>query len=433
MRRLPTLLLGFCLLACNTPSGAAPPPATAPAPSVEPAPSVTPSTLPATGTGLCGDVPASDDVPTLVNGTNAFGLDLWKALSSDPANQGNLAIAPASLGVALGMTQLGANGATDDAIREVLHQALTGDAQLAAYQALLGSWCKPDAPYQLSVVNRLFGQENLAFVPAFVKATATAFGAPMELVDFAGAFEAARQRINAWVAEQTKDKIRDLIPPGGLDQDTRLVLTNAIYFKGQWAARFDPDRTTKGAFHAPGGDVTADMMHQMGGFPIANVDGAQILDLAYAGGDQVMTIVLPEDLAAFEKRLAETGLAPLFGRRYSGGEVHVTLPRFKLAGGTMALKPALKALGMGIAFSRGADFSGMTTEEKLKISDVFHKVFVEVNEEGTEAAAATAVVMKRETAMLPVQFNVDRPFLFFLRDAHTGAVLFMGRVVDPTA
>ena len=367
----------------------------------------------------------------LATSHNTFGIDLWRTLASDGAPT-NFALSPASLAVAFSMTAAGAAGDTLGDMRKVLHLTAPDAAVHAATGQLIAAWNAPDQPFTLRVANRLFGEATLPFAAPFLTQMRDAYGAPLEPVSFIGAADAARVRINDWVATTTEDKIKDLLPPAALNADTRLVLTNAIYFKGQWASRFDAARTKDAAFHAHDDVVQVPTMHQLGTFDFARLPDATVLSLPYVGGSLAMTVVLPNDttLAALEADLSPATLARWTAAMHAS-EVAVSLPRFRIATDSVSLAGALAKLGMGRAFGSDADFSGMTQADDLFIADAFHKVFVEVNEEGTEAAAATAVVMARESARRTPEFIADRPFLFFVRNVASGEILFMGRVVNP--
>jgi serpin B len=298
----------------------------------------------------------------------------------------------------------------------------------------------------LAVANRLWGQKNYDFHQDFLKLTHDHYGAGLKEVDFIQAAEAARQEINAWVTEQTKDKIKGLLPPGVLDKDTRLVLTNAIYFKGSWQRAFARAATAPGKFLLPGNKtvarrrgypaVEAQMMYQTADAGYFNGGTFALLDLPYENGDLSMIVLLPKDvdgLPALEKALSADKLAGWLAKR-GQTKVYLTLPRFKLTS-EFQLKDVLDALGMKTAFTEEADFSGMTTRTKLSISAVVHKAFVDVDENGTEAAAATAakggVLSADPNQPEPVTFRADHPFVFLIRDNQSGSILFMGRVANP--
>ncbi len=290
--------------------------------------------------------------------------------------------------------------------------------------------------YELSVANALWAQKGYQFLRAFLNTTTTNYGAGLNQVDFVSATEAARKTINDWVEKKTEGKIKDLIKPGVFNTLTRLVLTNAIYFKGNWARQFEKVETKDSPFTvARDKNVTVPMMSQKAQFAYAETETLQLLELPYAGDQLSMVILLPKELdglADLEKSLTPGSLREcLQGLRKQ--EVVVQVPRFKLTS-EFSLARVLASMGMTDAFSREADFSGMTGDTELFISAVIHKAFVDVNEEGTEAAAATAVVMTLKSAPLrPPIFRADHPFLFLIRDNQSGSILFLGRVVNPRA
>lgn len=359
---------------------------------------------------------------------NDFGFALWQRVRD---TEGNLSISPSSISLALGMTFAGARGQTADEMRRTLRFGRDDDATHRALGGLTGRWNRTGRPYEMSVANRLFGAQGFRFEPSFLTVVRDRYGAPLEPVDF-GQSEQARRRINGWVEDRTRDRIRDLLPAGSIDAGTRLVLTNALYFKGRWAAQFDPADTRTGAFQAPRRAVQVPLMHRTGDYRHARVDGVQIIELPYRGDELAMDVILPErpdGLAALEARLSPEALARWLEAMHEQ-EVQLTLPRFRISpAASIRLRDPLSAMGMTSAFGAGADFSGMAPG--LWIDDVYHKTFVEVNEEGTEAAAATAVVMT-ESAAMHESFTADRPFLFLIRDVQTGAVIFIGRVADPS-
>lgn len=432
------------LLAC---SGSATP--QTPPPPVEPAPAVssTPAPSPAqhvSPTPEAAPTPAPavpqvspQDRAQIAGANNAFGADLWQRLRSSP---GNLVVSPASLSIALGMTWGGARGETAAQMKRVLHFNLDDAPTHAALASQIAAWNAPGArPYELRVANRLFGG-GTTFEPAFLALTRDSYGAPIETVSFATP-EPARAHINEWVEQQTNRRIVDLLPPGSLSDLTRLVLTNAVYFKGSWESRFDAARTAPQRFTTGAGRaIDVQMMHQAHGLRFAHVDGLKVLELPYSGGDLAMVVVLPDavnGLAAVEARATAVNVSRwIAALAQQEVDVEVALPRFRFAGASLSLGQHLVALGMPLAFGSQADFSGISPEPGLQISEVFHKTFVEVNEEGTEAAAASAVeVAVRGMPVAPPEpprFVADHPFLFFIRDVRSGAILFWGRIVDPS-
>src|SRR5262249_46170154 len=280
-------------------------------------------------------------------------------------------------------------------------------------------------------------QQGYHFIPEFQKAVADFYDGAFNEVNFVGLPDEAVTTINDWVSDKTREKIKELIQRDCINADTRLILTNAIYFKGQWVEPFDEGSTTDEDWHGPNGTSKVPMMHRTGGYyHYHQGDGFQALDTPYEGFELSMLIVLPankDGLAALETRFASEGLyQQVVDGLYQEEGIIVSLPRFTVEA-EFSLKAVLCALGAGLAFSDEADFSGIA-EEPLQISEVIHKAFVEVNEEGTEAAAATAVstgLCAARPATEPVVFEADHPFLFFIKDRDTNAVLFSGRVLDP--
>jgi len=288
--------------------------------------------------------------------------------------------------------------------------------------------------YQLVVANRLWGQEGYQFQPDFLQTTKRYYHAELMPVDFRQS-EKARQTINEWIGEATKGKISDLIPRGMLDEMSRLVLTNAIYFKGKWELPFAKQATKQAPFHAsPQKTVEVPLMYHKGRFAYGQFDDWQVIELPYAGDKLSMMVLLPSE----EKTLEELApqLSPQKLNEWAGKlrrqEVHVYLPRFKM-NAQFDLKETLQQLGMQQAFGPQADFSGIASQDELYISAVVHKAYVDVNEEGTEAAAATGVGISVTSAPIdePIIFRADRPFTFLIRDQQTGAILFLGQLVEP--
>ncbi|HSQ62255.1 MAG TPA: serpin family protein [Polyangiaceae bacterium] len=372
---------------------------------------------------------SSPEAKTAGDAIDAFGADLHRVVAS---KDGNLIYSPASISIALAMTEGGARGATKAEMDKVLHLPPNAQATYAGLLAKLGASKSPE----LNIANRLFGEKSFAFDPAFVKTTKDSFGAPLEPVDFRKDAEGARIHINGWVSDKTSGKIHDLLAPGMVGPDSRLVLTNAIYFKGKWAHAFDKAATRDDTFHAKT-DETVPMMHETASAKLGEHANAQVLELGYqsdGGGPKVsMVIVLPKDvhgIGELEKSYASEGLAPFVASEQQTPDVVISLPKFK-AETSLELAPTLAALGMKLAFGDTADFSGIS-KDPLEISSVVHKAFVDVDEQGTEAAAATAVTMVAAgAAPVSARFEADHPFLFFIRDTESGTVLFAGRLSDP--
>jgi len=368
---------------------------------------------------------------------NAFAADLYAKLIVEA--KGNLFFSPNSIETALAMTYAGARGKTAEQMATVLHLPPKGEAihqDLGAFtQGLNAEKTAEGKPrgYQLAVANALWGQKGERFLPAFLDLLKIHYGAGLSEVDFAGNTEGARQTINAWVEKETRDKIKELIKRGILGRDTVLVLTNAIYFKGDWAAKFKKEATKDAPFHLAA-DKTVDvpMMNRSGDYGYAEEEGFKALKLPYAGDELAMIILLPkkvDGLGTIEKSLTADNLGR-WCSKFQTQKVKVSMPKFKTTA-EFELAKTLADMGMPYAF-HAADFSGMTGTKDLFISHVIHKAFADVNEEGTEAAAATAVIVPRNGGSHEMQvFRADHPFLFLIRHEASGAILFMGRMANP--
>lgn len=362
----------------------------------------------------------------------AFAADLYGSLRAEP---GNLFASPHSISTALAMTYAGAEGTTATEMATVLHYSLPEDRLHPAMNRLdleLESRASAGA-FELSIANALFGRDSLGFEGEFLDVLAVNYGAAMSLLDF-GDEPMARAAINGWVSEQTNERIPKLIAPGILNGDTALVLTNAVYFNADWAQPFEPESTWDAPFtKLDGTETTATMMHQDGTFAYAAGEGWAALSMPYQGGELEMTLVLPDQdvFASVEQGFTADFATGVLAARQNF-YVAVALPKFTFES-EFELSRSLSELGMPTAFGGNADFSGITTETSLAISQVIHKAFVAVDEKGTEAAAATAVVMTDAAAPAEpeLRFEASRPFLFFIHDRPTGAVLFLGRLVEP--
>jgi serpin B len=379
------------------------------------------------------------DVSAVAQANNVFGCELYAKLKGQA---GNLFFSPASIHTALGMTYAGAAGRTADQMAGTLHFDLPADRLHKAFGLLTGELNNPpkqgtDPAYQLVVSNALWLQKGYPFRDSFTRLVKDNYGAGLNEVDYAAA-EPARKTINDWVGKATRDKIKDLIPPGVLNELTRLVLTNAVYFKSDWADTFPEHATKAGPFQlGEGKTVSVPLMAQWTHIGYMETEDFQLADLPYKADVLSMTVLLPrkaDGLKALEEKLSAKALAQWLGKA-KPAHVDLTLPRFKFIS-QFGLKAPLSQLGMVDAFDPGkADFSGMTTTEKLYISAVLHKAFVAVDEKGTEAAAATAIMVG--TTAMPMEprivFRADRPFLFLIRHRPTGAVLFLGRLANPGA
>ena len=433
-----TTLLGILLLGAFACESSKPANNESPTTPVKP---IDKPTQPIVGTSIepSTNLRAPGDPAPLAQASNALAFDLYK---TQRTKKGNLAFSPASISVAFAMTYAGANGATAAQMKKVLHFPEDNVLQSSA-AGLIASWNSEDTDYELKVVNRLFGEASYSFEQPFLELTKNTYQAPLENLDFRTNPETQRLHINDWVLNQTEKRIADLLPKGSITGDTRLVLTNAVYFLGKWKRVFDKNDTEKKPFFVNAKEMAdVPMMHQTEHFGFAEVANATLLRMPYKGEGLAMTIVLPTARNGLSK--IETDLDAATYKSWSEQlgkqtqEVNLALPSFEITNAELPLKDALTALGMELAFDRrSADFTKMANPEgdaeRLYISEAFHKAFVKVDESGTEAAAATAVVMgvKGGVAAPPRAFIVDHPFLFTIEDTKSGAILFIGRVVDP--
>lgn len=377
--------------------------------------------------------------PGFTKSINALGVDLYGRLRSQP---GNFSISPMSISLALAMTYGGARTKTAEEMAKALHFDMEAEELHSAAEKLHKSVAAGgEGGGELTIANRLFGDANYTFEQPFLSLTRDRYGAELERLDFQKAAEQSRAQINGWVSDQTKSRIEEILPSGSVDEDTRLVLVNAMYFKGLWMHPFPEKATSPGTFHLTKSDsAEVPLMHLTKDLRHGQHDGVSVLELAYDGQDLAMTILLPSEvdgLEALEASLTTERLDELRAGLRSV-KVAVTLPRFTIdPPQPISLKDNFVDMGMKLAFNaRRADFSGIShpsdPAKGLFIDDVYHRTFVEVTEEGTEAAAATAVTMKlRGMAAPPAQFVADHPFLFLIHTKSTGALLFIGRVVDP--
>ena len=373
-------------------------------------------------------------VPELQQGNTRFSFDLYRALQE---REGNLFFSPYSISTALAMTYAGARGETEKEMAAVLHlppEQARLHKDFANLQEHLND-LQDKGKVQLNVANALWAQEGQSFLDSFLKLTKKYYGAGVNFVDYAGATEAARKTINDWVEEQTRKKIQELIKKGMLDPSTTLVLCNAIYFKGDWLSKFEKAATRDTEFFVtPDSAVQVPMMNQSMDAKYRKFDGFSALELPYLGKKLSMVALLPEakdGLPALEQLLSGDQVMQWLAELDDSSplKVEISLPRFKTTC-EFELSEILSKMGMPHAFS-DADFSGMTGQRDLFISKIVHKAYVDVNEEGTEAAAATAVIMDK-AAFFPLAFRADHPFIFLIRENKTGSILFLGRIVDPT-
>ena len=380
------------------------------------------------------------ELAKLVDGNNAFAFDLFQVLRQ---KESNLFYSPYSISEALAMTYAGARGETEKDMAEALNFILSQDRLHPAFNSLdlqlkqrgEGAKGKDDEGFRLHVVNAIWGQKDYKFLEEFLDVLAQNYGAGLRILDFINETEQSRLTINEWVSDQTEEKIEDLIPPGVINQLTRLVLTNAIYFNAAWQHPFNEDDTSDGLFHLlSNSEITVPMMKQTESFRYAEDDDYQAVELYYDGQELSMVILLPKagEYKAFEEKL-DAVFVKAITNDLETREVALTMPKFEYES-SFRLKEALKTLGMGVAFTANADLSGMNGKRDLFIQDVLHKAFVSVDEAGTEAAAATAVIVGL-TALPPepVAVTIDRPFIFFIRDIPTDSIVFVGRVLNPAS
>ena len=399
---------------------------------------------PSSGSGASGGSggaggESGDDAPlaSVVSSTNRFTAELYRTIADPHANG---AASPYSVAVAFAMTREGARGATRQELDRALHLEADGGT---AFGALADRITAINASgVELRTANRVFVDEAQAIEAAFETSMRDGFHAPFERVSFGSDAEGARVRVNGWVSGQTNDRIEELLPPGSVDADTRLVLTNAVYFHGTWQTAFDRARTQDLPFFVDGTtEARVPMMQTERALRFGRIEGATVGELGYTGGEVAMVVVVPDARDGLPALLSSLDAERL--ERWSSAlterpNVIVKLPRFRIAPpASLPLREPMEALGVRLAFVDGqADLTGIaTTQPPLFVANGYHNAFVEVNEEGTEAAAATAVVVAvRSAPMRPVQRDeliADHPFLFFLRDTRTGAILFVGHVVDP--
>lgn len=382
---------------------------------------------------------SGDELGDLAQDNREFAFELYQALADE---DGNLFFSPYSISLALAMTYAGAMGDTEREMAETLHFTLDQERlheALNALDILLESRGEgvddEEGGFRLNIANAIWGQEGYEFLSEFLDVLAQNYGAGLRLLDYVGDPEGSRQIINEWVSDQTEGKIKDLIPPGVIDAMTRLVLANAIYFKADWMHKFEEGDTADGAFNLlDGSQVQVPMMTQDETFRYAQGSGFQAIELPYAGNEMAMVIILPEsgEFASFEASLS----AEVLGQVIADLEMTsltLTMPKFEFES-EFGLSKTLIEMGMPSAFGADADFSGMDGTRNLYIQDVIHKAFVAVDETGTEAAAATAVIIAEMGIMVPeVEMKIDSPFIFAIQDNETGSILFLGRVIDPSS
>lgn len=378
------------------------------------------------------EIPAAKHDMNIVDALNQFCLDLYARLA---AEKENIFFSPYSIWTALAMTYEGARAQTAKEMLETLHMPSDDEMRRASIKDLLEIINKPDVGYELNTANALWAQYDHPFLPEYISIITEYYMGRVTNLDFVTDTEGSRKTINDWVAEKTLQKIKDLIPPGAITAITRLVLTNAIYFKATWQQQFEEAQTIQQPFCISRQDsVIVPMMSMMNArFPYAETPDVQILELPYCSDSLVMLIMLPRkhELGTLES-LLDTLHVSSWTKNLSPQKVNLFMPRFLLET-KYTLNTILSDMGMASAFSdQQADFSGMDSKSNLFISKIIHQAFIEVNEEGTEAAAATGVMMETMEARPVPEFRCDHPFIFMIKDSRTNLLLFMGRVYDPS-
>lgn len=401
-----------------------------PRPSVAPTPSPAPTLIAADDTGA-----TKEGIAEIINANNQFALEFYSNLRQN--EKGNIFFSPYSVSTALSMVYEGARGQTAKEIQSVFHLPEDADLRRSSIAAIYNQLNKKDAKYKLNTANALWMQKDYQLLQDYLAAVERYYAGKAANVDFRGATEEARKTINNWVEEKTNNKIKDLFPRGSLNPLTRLVLTNAVYFKGNWVKQFDKSQTKEEDFKV-GDDKTikTQMMSRTdkeSKFGYAETKDLQILEMPYEGKDLSMLVFLPKnnDLESLEKLLTPEKLSQ-WKKEIKEKRVNVYLPKFTF-NTKYTLNENLANMGMPRAFTDQADFSGINGGKDLYIQLVVHQAFVDVNEEGTEAAAATGISVGI-TSVGPIipEFRADHPFIFLIQEKETGNILFMGRVVNPS-
>ena len=389
-------------------------------------------------------IPLSENGNAVLLANNQFAFDLYRKLASDPRQEGaNIFFSPWSISSAFALTYEGARGNTADEIRSVFHFPASTATLRDGYSELSARLNSKNSGYTLSTANALWAEKTYPFLPEYISTADRHYGAKTKNLDFINQPEASRNAINRWVADQTNNYIRDLLPAGSIDPMTRLVITNAIYFKGTWVKQFDAARTAERDFHVtPSQTVRVQMMSRTdkdAQYWYTETDTLQVLGMPYArknGRELSMLVLLPKGhtLEAAGLSLDARSVAAL-NQALEYRRVHVFFPRFRMET-TYGLNKVLSDMGMPGAFIWGvSDLSGMDGTRDLYIGGVYHKAYVDVNEEGTEAAAATAVDVRMASSEIPMEpipvFCADRPFMFLIQESDTGNILFMGRMMNP--
>jgi serpin B len=444
MKILLNILLAVAILtlsACagGTPVAQTPDPAPTDAPGATPSPVVAPNEIQLVRSERSRNLDPRinpEDLAELVEGNSRFAFDLLQQLKKEDEN---LFFSPISISIALAMTYAGARGDTEEQIAETMYFTLPHSTLHATFNYVdlaLEKLNEDPETFRLNIVNTLFGQQGYQFRPEYLDLLALFYGAGMNLMDFVADPEGSRLIINEWVSDQTEGRIEDLIPEDAIDEYTRLVLVNAIYFIARWSYPFEESLTSEAPFYLlDGTQINTPTMHQTESYNYARGSNYQLIELPYDGWKSSMVILVPDegDFNIFQNRLSyellQSGLANM-----SRVNMDLSMPKFSYDS-SFSLKDALQELGMTDAFVNAvANFSRMDGTRDLLIKDVVHQAFVAVDEKGTEAAAATGVIVGIESAMIDtITVTIDRPFFFLIRDLETGSILFLGRVLDPSS
>jgi len=398
--------------------------------------SITTATIMNSGGRPPSAVVQPQEMQTLTEGNTAFALDLYAKLAAGP---GNLFFSPLSVSGCLAIVYAGARGQTESQIAKVLHFSISQTQLHSAFGALQRQLREVEAQpgIQLNIANALWAEQGHPFLPDFLETARAEYQANINQADFRSSANAAIQEINQWVSQQTKDKIQNILPEGSLNAQTRLVLANAIYFKGLWAKQFDKTQTSTQAFHfSKEGQVDVPLMHRVDEVRYCDHTNFQAVELPYSSNQLSLVMLLPRQANGCHE-LEERLTPPLLSESIAQmkiQKVEMFLPRFKVESSLELARP-LAQMGMADAFGPQADFSGIDGTHSLSISAVFHKAWGEVNEEGTEAAAATVGTIRATAVMRPITpppvFRADHPFIFLIRDRESGALLFLGRLENP--
>jgi serpin B len=382
----------------------------------------------------------ASQLAALVGGNSTFAFNLYQQLTK--GNNGNIFYSPYSISTALAMTYAGANGDTATQMAKALDFTLPQAQLHPAFNDLAlqlasrgqGASGTNGKSFALNIANALWCEKTFNFLPDFLNTLGQNYGAGVNLLDFVNSPEPSRVTINNWVSNETNDKINNLIPAGAITPQTRLVLTNAIYFDAAWQSPFSADNTQSGTFNLlDGSTVSVPMMNNEASYGYTKGTGYQAVELPYSGNQVAMDIIMPDagNFTKFESGMTADSISGIINSMQTKS-TNLTMPKFSFDS-SFSLNAALSALGMPIAFSDQADFSGMTGNKDLTIADVVHKAYVAVDEQGTEAAAATGVIMSAMAVMNQNNVTIDHPFIFVIRDVQTGAILFVGRVLNPAS